>query len=87
MLKGYRGETERDLEREKIQREIHSRQGYYLGTFWLSEKFILPLLRWVAMETEKKGGGKNQNLMEGLTWVFLKIAWKLDSSNYDLKGM
>lgn len=39
------------------------------------------------METEKKGGGKNQNLMEGLTWVFLKIAWKLDSSNYDLKGM
>lgn len=58
MLKGYRGETERDLEREKIQREIHSRQGYYLGTFWLSEKFILPLLRWVAMETEKKGGGQ-----------------------------
>ncbi|KAI4530857.1 hypothetical protein MG293_018715 [Ovis ammon polii] len=25
--------------------------------------------------------------MEGLTWVFLKMAWKLDSSNYDLKGV
>ena len=86
MFKRYRGETERDRERERpreredSEREIHSRQGYYLGTFWLSEKFILPLLWWVAMETEKRGpksefnGRTNMGLLEnGLEIGFFKL--------------
>lgn len=75
----------RDRERQRerrFQREIHSRQGYYLGTFWLSEKFILPLLWWVAMETwEKRWGAKsefngrtNMGLLEnGLEIGFFKL--------------
>jgi len=74
-------ETKRERPRERdSEREIHSRQGYYLGTSWLSEKFILPLLWWVAMETKKRGpksefnGRANMGLLEnGLEIGFFKL--------------
>ena len=86
MFKGYRGETERERDREREDSERDSFQaGVILRNFLVIRKFHLPCIM-VGGNGNRKGG-QNQNLMEGLTWVSLKMAWKLDSSNYDLKGM
>lgn len=76
LCKGYRGETERNI--EKIQRDSFQ-AGYYLGTFWLSEVHLTFIMVGGSGNREKRGkikfnGRTNMGLLEnGLEIGFFKL--------------